>query len=56
LISELSVHSQFLITTFKPELLQVMESTASMYEVTFKNRKSTLKPIEIARAFELINK
>lgn len=37
LVDNLSANSQFLITTFKPELLS---AKAKIFEVTFKNRKS----------------
>lgn len=51
LIEELSQQSQFLITTFKPELIQL---PACIYEVSFRNRKSSFKKIDKAKALRLI--
>jgi len=33
-----------------------MESTAAMFEVSFKNRKSSLQPIAISKALDIIKK
>ena len=54
LVSELSQHSQFLITTFKPELITHCQDSL-MCEVKFANRKSSIKKIEQDRALKIIN-
>ncbi len=43
LISELSSRSQFLITTFKPELIRSAE--AKLFEVSYKGKKSAISEI-----------
>lgn len=43
LIAELSSRSQFLITTFKPELIRAAQ--AKLFEVKFLGKKSTIKEI-----------
>ena len=50
-IADLSSKSQFFITTFKPELLQV---PASIYQVSYSARKSTFKKIDKEKAAEII--
>jgi len=52
LISSLSDHSQFIITTFKPEL--VKQPRAKLFQVTFENRKSKLQTIDIKKALSII--
>jgi structural maintenance of chromosome 3 (chondroitin sulfate proteoglycan 6) len=52
LISELAGRSQFLITTFKPELVSSLEG--GICEVKFANRKSTVAKINKKRALEIV--
>ena len=54
LVAELALKSQFMITTFKPELVKEVLD-ASICEVKFANRKSTVCKIDKARALEIIN-
>lgn len=51
LIFELSKKSQFLITTFKPELI---EGADKLYQVTSKNHISTMLEIDKDRAVKII--
>ena len=53
MINELSQRSQFLITTFKPELIQACEN-AKILEVKYANRKSKLHEIKQDQALKLI--
>ena len=43
LVASLSAKSQFLITTFKPEL--ILNTEAKIFEVSFKKRVSAMKTI-----------
>lgn len=52
LINELSSSSQFLITTFKPEIIKAAE--AKIFEVTFKNRKSGMAEIGKDKALKIV--
>ena len=53
IIRELSSQSQFLITTFKPELIR--GSQAKMFEVTFRAKKSSIVQIDEAKALKIVN-
>lgn len=53
LIKQLSSKSQFLITTFKPDLIETL-ADAKMFEVSFKNKQSGLKVIDQARALAIL--
>ena len=53
LINELSSKSQFLITTFKPEMIRAAE--AKIFEVVVRAHKSNLIEINSDRAIEIIN-
>lgn len=50
LVFELSKHSQFLITTFKPELI---EGADKLFEVKTRNNASEVKVIDIPKAYEI---
>lgn len=52
-INELSTKSQFLITTFKPEMIRTVE--AKIFEVTFKAKKSAIVQIDSDRAMNIVN-
>lgn len=52
LINELAARSQFLITTFKPELIR--SATAKIFEVTFRARKSAIVEINQERALRIV--
>lgn len=52
LIAELSEKSQFLITTFKPELIETTD--ASIFEIQFANRRSQMVPMDKAGAVAII--
>ena len=54
LINELSSRSQFLITTFKPEIIKA--TNAKIFEVTFKNRKSSMAEIGQEKALKIVNR
>lgn len=51
MIFDLSKQSQFLITTFKPELI---EGADKLFEISFVNRISEMKPIDRERAHAII--
>ena len=53
LVKQLSTKSQFLITTFKPDLIETLEG-AKMFEVSFKNKKSGLEVIDQTRALAIL--
>jgi len=53
LVLELSKQSQFLITTFKPELVDCADR---IFEVTTTNHSSKMKVIDARKAYEIINK
>ena len=53
LIKQLSTKSQFLITTFKPDLIETLDG-AKMFEVSFKNKKSGLEIIDQTRALAIL--
>ena len=53
LIRELSQQSQFLITTFKPELIR--GSQAKMFEVIFRAKKSSIVQIDEQKALSIVN-
>ena len=52
LINELSRKSQFLITTFKPELIRSVD--AKIFEVSFKKKKSAISQIDSERALSIV--
>ena len=52
LINELSLKSQFFITTFKPEIIQ--ESNANIFEVSFDRKKSSIKVIDKEKALGFV--
>ena len=52
LIFELSRQSQFLITTFKPELI---DGADKIFSIDFVNRASEMKEIDKAQAHDFIN-
>ena len=52
LINELSRKSQFLITTFKPEMIRVTQ--AKIFEVTFRAKKSAMVEIDRDRALRIV--
>jgi structural maintenance of chromosome 3 (chondroitin sulfate proteoglycan 6) len=52
LIMELSKESQFLVTTFKPELI---EGCNKIMEVSYKNGESKLSVIDIDRAYKILD-
>ena len=52
LINELSRKSQFLITTFKPEMIRVTQ--AKIFEVTFRAKKSGMIEIDRDRALRIV--
>jgi len=54
LVSTLSAKSQFLITTFKPELIETNQK-AKIFEVSFANRKSKIGVIDKEKALQIIN-
>ena len=54
MVSTLSTKSQFLITTFKPELVETNEN-GKIFEVSFANRKSKINVIDKAKALKIIN-
>ena len=54
LVKKLSTKSQFLITTFKPDLIESI-TDAKIFEVSFKNKQSKLQLIDKPRAFEILN-
>ena len=51
-INELSSKSQFLVTTFKPEMIRAVE--AKIFEVKFRAKKSTIVHIDAERALEIV--
>lgn len=51
LIEELSKKSQFLITTFKPELLEI---PASIFEVRYRSRSSKVIAIDRGQAADIL--
>lgn len=53
LINQLSASSQFLITTFKPDLINSVVD-ANICEVKFAQRKSSLVKIQKKRALEIV--
>ena len=53
LLNELSQKSQFLITTFKPEIITTV-TNAKIYEVTFQSRRSALVPIDQKKALKIL--
>lgn len=53
LIKQLSPKSQFLITTFKTDLVETLDD-AKLFEVTFKNKTSRLEVIDKARALSIL--
>jgi len=53
LLDQLSGQSQFLVTTFKPELVQTVDK-AKIFEVCFTNRSSKLVIIDKPRALQII--
>lgn len=54
LVKELSAKSQFLISTFKPDLIESIID-AKIFEVSFKNKQSKLQLIDKSRALEILN-
>lgn len=52
LIAELSSRSQFLITTFKPELIRAAQ--AKLFEVRFHGKKSAIKEITKDQALSIV--
>ena len=54
LINQLSTKSQFLITTFKPEIIKATD--AKIFEVTFKNRKSSMSEIAQEKALKIVGR
>ena len=52
LINELSTRSQFLITTFKPELIRAAD--AKIFEVFFRAKKSAIHEINKDRALQIV--
>jgi len=48
LITELASKSQFLVTTFKPEMIRAAQ--AKIFEVTFRAKKSAIVEINQERA------
>ena len=52
LIAELSSRSQFLITTFKPELIRAAD--AKLFEVRFQGKKSVIKEINREQALGIV--
>ena len=52
LINELSAQSQFLITTFKPEIIR--SASAKIFEVSFKAKKSAIIEINQERALKIV--
>jgi len=53
LILELSTKSQFLITTFKTDLIDILKD-AKIFEVSFHNKQSRLEIIDKARAHAIL--
>lgn len=53
LINELSAKSQFLVTTFKPEMIRTAQ--AKIFEVTFRAKKSAIVEINGERALKIVN-
>ena len=53
LVLELSKQSQFLITTFKPELV---DGADRIFEVKTTNHASKMKVIDARKAYKIINK
>ena len=53
LINELSSKSQFLVTTFKPEMIR--NAQAKIFEVTFRAKKSAIVEINRERALKIVN-
>ena len=53
LIFDLSKKSQFIITTFKPELI---EGADKIYQVKTKNNASEIREIDQKKAYDIMNK
>ena len=53
MINELSAKSQFLVTTFKPEMIR--SADAKIFEVTFRAKKSAIVEINRERALKIVN-
>jgi len=54
IINEMAAHSQFLITTFKPELLH--SANAKIFEVTFQAKRSAIIEIDREKALRIVSK